>query len=324
MRRPPLVVPADAIPVAVANSRLTAILGPTLLILFALQVVTVLAGVRSVLTWHVVLGLILLPPVGLKLTSVTWRMVSYHRGRDGFADITPPPPALRVLGLFLAGLTVTLLVSDITLLDGPGWAQSPALLVHQVSFYAWLAAVVVHIVPHFLQAVHLASRDWARRVGGARRAAGRRGAVLAASLAAGALLAAGASDYLQHVPLSRSSTPGTGMTSTRSERPWLMLLHSCRVKHGNRSPLTARPADHDAPQGTRSGSTPRRRYPLAKAGDVSLVDIFDRCSEQSRSSCSGSASHLPRPSTWGQVPTAGASSYSPSPDASPGCGRAAR
>ncbi len=64
----------------------------------------------------------------------------------------------------------------------PGWAQSPALLVHQVSFYAWLAAVVVHVVPHFLQAVHLASRDWARRVGGARRAArggsarcGRRG-----------------------------------------------------------------------------------------------------------------------------------------------------
>lgn len=169
MRRPPLVVPADAIPVAVANSRLTAILGLTLLILFALQVVTVLAGVRSVLTWHVVLGLILLPPVGLKLTSVTWRMVSYHRGRDGFADITPPPPALRVLGLFLAGLTVALLVSGITLLDGPGWAQSPALLVHQVSFYAWLAAVVVYVVPHFLQAVHLAKRDWARRVGGARR-----------------------------------------------------------------------------------------------------------------------------------------------------------
>lgn len=175
-------VPADAIPVAVANSRLAAILGLTLLILFALQVVTVLAGVRSVLTWHVVLGLILLPPVGLQLTSVTWRMVSYHRGRDGFADITPPPPVLRVLGLFLAGLTVTLLVSGITLLDGPGWAQSPALLVHQVSFNAWLAAVVVHVVPHFLQAVHLASRDWARRVGGARRAArggsarcGRRG-----------------------------------------------------------------------------------------------------------------------------------------------------
>ena len=33
MRRPPLVVPADAIPVAVANSRLTAIIGLTLLIL---------------------------------------------------------------------------------------------------------------------------------------------------------------------------------------------------------------------------------------------------------------------------------------------------
>lgn len=125
--------------------------------------------------------------------------------RDGFRDITPPPTVLRVLGSILTGLTVALLVSGITLLDGPGWAQSPALLVHQVSFYAWLVAVVVHVVPHFLQAVHLARRDWARRVGGARRAAGWRGAVVAASLATGALLvtllAAGASDYLQHVPL---------------------------------------------------------------------------------------------------------------------------
>jgi len=185
VRRPPLVVPADAIPVAVANSRLTAILGPTLLILFALQVVTVLAGVRSVLTWHVVLGLILLPPVGLKLTSVTWRMVSYHRGRDGFADITPPPPALRVLGLALAGLTVALLVSGITLLDGPGWAQSPALLVHQVSFTpGWprrrvrRAALPAGRAPG---QAGLGSSGW-------RGAAGRRGAVVAA-------------DYLQHVPL---------------------------------------------------------------------------------------------------------------------------
>ncbi len=62
---------------------------------------------------------------------------------------------------------------------GPGGRSQPALLVHQVSFYAWLAAVVVYVVPHFLQAVHLARRDW----------------VLAA------LLAAGASVYLQHVPL---------------------------------------------------------------------------------------------------------------------------
>jgi len=161
---------ADAIPVAVANSRLTAILDLTLLILFALQVVTVLAGVRSVLTWHVVLGLILLPPVGLKLTSVTWRMVSYHRGRDGFRRHHPTAagaagsgPVPRQAHRDPAGQW------HYPARRVPGWAQSPALLVHQVSFYAWLAAAVVHIVPHSLQAVHLARRDWARRVGGARR-----------------------------------------------------------------------------------------------------------------------------------------------------------
>lgn len=194
---------ADAIPVAVANSRLTAILGLTLLILFALQVVTVLAGVRSVLTWHVVLGLILLPPVGLKLTSVTWRMVSYHRGRDGFADITPPPPVLRVLGLFLAGLTVALLVSGITLLDGPpgGRSHRPCSSTRSALRLAGRGRRVRRAALPAGRApgqAGLGSSGW-------RGAAGRRGAVVAASLAAGALLAAllpaGASDYLQHVPL---------------------------------------------------------------------------------------------------------------------------
>jgi len=180
---------ADAIPVAVANSRLTAILGLTLLILFALQVVTVLAGVRSVLTWHVVLGLILLPPVGLKLTSVTWRMVSYHRGRDGFADITPPPPVLRVLGLFLARLTVPLAgqryyparEARVGAVTGP--ARPPGQLQRLAGRgrRARRAALPAGRAPG---QPGLGSSGW-------RGAAGRRGAVVAASLA----------DYLQHVPL---------------------------------------------------------------------------------------------------------------------------
>lgn len=189
MRRPPLVVPADAIPVAVANSRLAAILGLTLLILFALQVVTVLAGVRSVLTWHVVFGLILLPPVGLKLTSVTWRMVSYPRGRDGFADITPPPPVLRVLGLFLAGLTVTLLVSGITLLDGcpGGRSHRPCSSIRSASTPGWPRSSCTSCRTSCRPCTWPAGTGLGGLAGrGARRAAGPRGADVAASLPPGA------------------------------------------------------------------------------------------------------------------------------------------
>lgn len=194
----------SAVPVAETNSRLTAVSGLTLLVLFVLQVLTVLLGVRSVLTWHVVIGLVLVPPMLLKLASVTWRMVSYYRGADGFRDVTPPALALRILGPVLIGLTVALLVSGIVLLDGPAWAQSPALLVHKVSFYAWLAAIVAHLVPHFAQAVHLAGRSLAARVGSGRRAAGRLALLVAGSLAVGAVLAAflsaGASSFTLHVP----------------------------------------------------------------------------------------------------------------------------
>ncbi len=199
---------ADAIPVAVANSRLTAILGLTLLILFALQVVTVLLGVRSVLPWHVVLGLILLPPVLLKLTSVTWRMVSYHRGRDGFRDLTPPPPVLRVLGPLLAGLTVALLVSGITLLDGcpGGRSHRPCSSTRSASTPGWPRPSCTSCRTSCRPCTWPGGTGFVGSAArGARRAAGRRGTVVAASLAAGALLPAllpgGASDYLQHVPL---------------------------------------------------------------------------------------------------------------------------
>jgi len=189
---------------AEGNSRLTAAAGLAVLVLFLLEIVTVLIGVSGVLSWHVVIGLTLLPPVLLKLASVTWRMVGYYRRRDGYRTITPPPAALRVLGPLLAVLTVALLGSGVALIVGPSWAHSPMLTLHKVSFYAWLVAVVLHVVPHFVHAVTLAGSDWARRVGSGRRARRQRLTGTAISLAVGALLAAllagRAASYLDHFP----------------------------------------------------------------------------------------------------------------------------
>lgn len=174
---------------AEANSRLTGIVGLVLLALFLMQIATVLLGVQSLLSWHVAIGLVLVPPVLLKLGSTTWRMLSYYQHRGDYYERGAPPLLLRLLGPVLVLLTLALLGSGVVLLVGPGWAHSAALTVHKTSFYAWLAAITLHVVPHFLQAVNLAARDWVPRAAARIPHRGRRGAALFSCLALGALAA---------------------------------------------------------------------------------------------------------------------------------------
>jgi len=174
---------------AEANTRLTGTVGLVLLLLFAAQIATVILGVRSVLAWHVVIGLILVPPVLLKIGSTTWRMVSYYRRTGDYRQHPRPSSAKRILGPLLAALTVTMGASGIVLVVLPRWAHAAALSVHVWAAYAWLAALLVHVVPHFVHALRVAGRDWSGKVGSRIPRGGRRRVAVAVSLALGAVLA---------------------------------------------------------------------------------------------------------------------------------------
>ena len=67
-----------------ANARLTAMTAIVLLVLFIAEIATVLMGARSVLTLHMTLGLLLVPPILLKIASTTWRMTAYYRGNAAY------------------------------------------------------------------------------------------------------------------------------------------------------------------------------------------------------------------------------------------------
>ena len=146
-----------------ANARLTAATGLVLLVLFAAESVTVVLGPRSVLTFHIAIGLALVPVVVLKLASTTWRMVSYYRHDGDYQIEGPPTPMLRVLGPVLGLLTVALLASGIVLILGPHSAYGAALFVHKKIFYFWLAAFALHTIAHLPSAVRLACQDLIRR-----------------------------------------------------------------------------------------------------------------------------------------------------------------
>jgi len=61
------------------NHRLTSSVGLVLLLLLGVEALTTLA-LHSYLSLHIFLGLLLLPPLAIKLASTGWRFVRYYTG----------------------------------------------------------------------------------------------------------------------------------------------------------------------------------------------------------------------------------------------------
>jgi hypothetical protein len=169
------------------NARLTAANAALLLVLLAIEGVTVLR-VRALLTPHVFVGMVLIPPVLLKVASTGWRFVRYYRGAPAYQRKGPPPVLLRLLGPVVVLLTVVLFASGAgLLLVSRSWL--PLLLkVHKASFILWFGAMTIHVLGHLGEVFRLAPRDWLRRTRRDVTGAGPRQWLIAASLVAGILL----------------------------------------------------------------------------------------------------------------------------------------
>jgi hypothetical protein len=172
-----------------ANGRLTSATGLVLLLLSCVEVATVVLGARSVLTLHVMVGFLLVPPLLVKISSVSWRFFRYYRHDEAYRRKGPPAPALRMLGPVLLAATLVMFTSGITLLLAPTAFGGNLKHIHGISFYAWLLLVVVHITAHARDLRRLAAKDWVRRTRAAVPGALVRQVVLLASLAAGLALA---------------------------------------------------------------------------------------------------------------------------------------
>ena len=170
-----------------ANARLTATNAAVLIVLLAAEGATILR-VRQLISPHVFLGMVLIPPVLLKIGSTGYRFVRYYRGAPAYRRKGPPPLVLRLLGPVVVILTLVLLASGVALLlASPAW-QHELLFVHKASFVLWFIAMTVHVLGHLAEVARLAPRDWMRRARRDVRGAGSRQWLLAASLVAGTLL----------------------------------------------------------------------------------------------------------------------------------------
>jgi hypothetical protein len=171
---------------AAGNERLTAAAAVVLFCLLAVEGVTILF-LRPLLSVHVFVGMLLIPPVVLKLASTGYRFARYYGGSPVYRSKGPPHPLLRLLAPLVVVSTLAVFGSGVALLVGgpPG-----GLLVglHKVSFIVWLAATGVHVLAYVRRVPALVAREWRPRV--ALPGAVTRRLLVLAALGAGVALAA--------------------------------------------------------------------------------------------------------------------------------------
>jgi len=171
------------------NARLTAGAAALLLVLLALEGATI-PFIGPLVGPHVFIGVLLIPPVLLKLASTGWRFARYYAGSPPYRRKGPPSPPLRLLAPGVVATTLALFASGVWLLvEGP--KNDTVVFLHKASFVAWLVLMSVHVLAHLLELPRLAAPDW-RRAGGRDAelaGAGPRLGLLAASLLAGLALA---------------------------------------------------------------------------------------------------------------------------------------
>jgi len=139
------------------NGRLTSLTGLVLLVLLAVEGVTVLR-IGQLLSVHIFVGMLLLGPVALKLATTGYRFARYYTGSAEYVREGPPAPLMRVfVAPVLVLSTLTLFGTGVALLALPH--QGPVVALHKASFLVWLGAMTIHVLAYTLRALKRARLD---------------------------------------------------------------------------------------------------------------------------------------------------------------------
>jgi hypothetical protein len=168
------------------NEILTSVNAAVLVVLIAVQGVTILA-LDSLIHVHLFVGVVLLGPVLLKLTSTGYRFARYYAGAREYRAAGAPPTVLRAVAPVFVLATIGLFGSGVALLlQGEGGGIAGAL--HVTSFWVWLACLALHVALNgreVLSVMRAALTSRRERLAGAQL----RAALVLGSLLGGILLA---------------------------------------------------------------------------------------------------------------------------------------
>ncbi len=155
-------------------------------------------NVRGWIDWHIVFGVLLIPPALVKTASTGWRIMRYYTGSRPYRDAGPPTLVLRLLGPLVVLFTLAVLGSGVALIlvspdagrrafvSAAGFGVS-LLMIHKATFVVWGIVTGAHTLGRLIPALQLTVLRWSDRP----RVPGRhrRSATLAAAVVSGALAA---------------------------------------------------------------------------------------------------------------------------------------
>ncbi|MEN3283654.1 MAG: hypothetical protein V7607_4794 [Solirubrobacteraceae bacterium] len=172
---------------AEGNEILTSVTAVALTGLLAVEGYTVV-NMRGLVSLHMFIGLVLIPPVLLKLASTGYRFARYYTRSRAYRAMGPPVLPLRLMAPVLVASTIAVFLTGVLLLAA-GHKSDTLLLLHKASFIAFGVVFAVHFLAYVPRVVRSLRTDW----GAARRqavpGAGLRAMLLAAALGGGAALA---------------------------------------------------------------------------------------------------------------------------------------
>jgi len=132
------------------NEQLTAMVAAVLVLLLAIEGATLLQ-LRSLLTVHAFVGMLLIPVVGLKLASSGWRMLRYYRRGEEYVRRGPPHVFLRVFVAPVLLLSTLVLFSTGVALLVLGQTEGTVVGLHKAGFIVWFGAAGLHVLAHALK-----------------------------------------------------------------------------------------------------------------------------------------------------------------------------
>jgi hypothetical protein len=145
------------------NARLAAWTGLVLLVLLAAEGATLLSLGRLI-SVHVFLGALVVPPVLFKSATVSWRVARYYTGDPDYVRSGPPPLLLRVLGPLVVLTSLAVLGTGLLLsVQGSAGRRSFAgtglsmLTLHKLTFVLWFAAMALHVLTRTVPALRIVS-----------------------------------------------------------------------------------------------------------------------------------------------------------------------
>lgn len=129
------------------NEVLTTTTGVLLLVLLAALGVTIVF-IGRLMAEHLFIGLLLLGPIALKMSSTGYRFLRYYTGQRAYVEKGPPWMPLRLTAPIVVATTLAVFITGLILLAVGPANRDPWSLLHKASFIIWIAFTALHVLGH--------------------------------------------------------------------------------------------------------------------------------------------------------------------------------